>query len=1449
MLKRGIVYIIVLCITFSGAFTIGYKSNESNLITDVMAADKIAIVNNDQGVKNEKGQYLFGDFLIDYVNKYNKDYDYTVTNANEAKQGMINGKYGGEIIIPSNLTKSLLSYEQQKPLNGEITYIVNSELSNDKYRDVDHFIGGLLNTFNNDLAYMYVFSVFDDLHYTQDGLASLEDNLQSSFDFIDIIHDTDITKNHKLQLIEDNTELPVEKMDYQTIEQSVSETENKLADVINVSKENTNNSILELTEDIKDYSQSNTNLNDELLNSSDQINTLDELLNSFELDDVEQKDFTDDFSQLIKKQIDDEQKINKSIKSSGKVAKKLATDAEELTANITDYDTNQINQSFINLIAARTNYYEQSQSIESCLASSSADDAARSCINNNYQSYQTSYNKYNNYLQDLVDEAKYHDDLVSNLNKFIGITPTNNESKVEAKVTNEVENKNKQKFNVPIKKVMKEISNNDVEDDQEQEQTKIQLENLKVTSQENGLASRANALIEFDIISEQKQVVPLTISEQNNIESFNLKQVSGNKLSIDQVENVVNLNGLLSGHYQLLLSTNRKEAKASSLNIGILDQVKEVNLPVASGDLSLDVDYEASALNYHITNNGSKQVSELNLISDFFTAAIIDGIELNGEAVSYDQDAEKINIKLTEPLENTKQVNLKVLYHDYQAPENILVTHQVKINDQTFTDQELKNSIMVTSELVMEETENIDPGSKQQMTYKIKNQSTKDYTLNELNLKVNSNQAKLDVSNEELKVKVNGTTENITLNGSADNLNLQFATPVNITANSEIEMTIPFVITQMLEEVSDIKVDVSLRDIVINSGETIQFNLNNSLELSLIIAELSDVKVEYIVDSAICAETNADLKSCDLEAGDKISRKIILNNKNSSAINNIKIKDNVLSSKRIITTSADTSYQVKALDSDEQGQDSDQLKINISPDSLDYNVNLAANSQGIITQELTVSDEISKESRFENKITVDNQGSKQDIFSATQQLHFVPIKLKIKDVKVIDLDGDDLISPNEQVIARVTIKNQALRANVNKQNITVNSNDLATVKAISAVDQAQKDVPVIQNGNTVIIDQVLSAGAERTITINLTFKDFNAANSINGVVNFALTHLNDGNKDDEYNWNYSSKALDYRQIALGIITGSIHGDSDTNYHTAIKNGQQFNELYKQLLAKYQEIDYINSGSDALENSVAQIATNTLSSEEIAQIEEELATGLNVSTSCTNQASTVCQLVQVYQSLAIDQLANGKEIDQLNASVTQKSSSISNGLEKFNNSIQTKWGTNQKQLEKLTDKQLPEMPSLSGVKDSILQVPKSLADLGQTQARNIENYVSQKDENYLKNQESINKFVQELQKDDTYEKLANDFRTDEQARHEVNQAIIDQTGEILPNSQIKGVANKELYRFIANPVNISDKTSPKTQNIKENESKAKVNLSLAVIILSAVIAILIIIYLMRYKAKE
>lgn len=1454
MLRKGIIYIIILCVTFSSAFIIGYRVNQDNLVLDVIASDQIAIVNNDQVEQVNDQSYLFGDFFIDYLNNYSDDYDYVVTNSNDAKQGLINGKYGAEIVIPSNFTNSLLSYNDTKPVTAEVRYVVNSDLSENKYLELDHHISGTLDGFKTDLSYMYTYAIFDDLHFTQQNLNVIETNLEPILTFTDEVKSTDISDEYTLDLLDPEMQATLEDVDSSEINETLTNVQTQIDQSISATKTNVNNTLLAFSDDINLFTASGDEYKDGLSSSDASLAALVTDVQDYELPKLSEFDYTDKFTQIITNDLGntvDYQELATSLNP-------LLEDSNNLKNAASTFNDDQIFTDFIGLVGARSNYYQSTKNIESCLAANVGDSEAQSCVNKYIGSYNSAYNSYNNYLQDLVDEASYHDQLSTYLTNFTGETSGRDNSESES--TSETTDEEQTVMSTNVEKTKDKDDSTKIEKPEVEQVSKLTIDNVEIKTNENGLAMKDNALIDFDLACPETCNINIGVNDQVNIANYDLKLISGQNVGINAGANDIAISNLTTAHYQFMLNIERTEQATSSLSLLIDNQAHPITFKAAENEIEIEPNYSEEQITYTITNNSTTDLETLAITSSLYEQLTIKSVTTATNDQEYTLDGNSLEFTLAEPLVSGNSLEVVVNYSDFNN-QALTVQDQLTVNDNSVATYLLLNELTVSSSMAIENSEqmSLENEQKLKLTYDITTENA--YNLSALAFNLESSPANITINPDGIIMNLNGTEISTSATEDGGTVNLSLNSEQTLSGSNTIEITVPFTLSSdnLVEE--DI-ITSSLK--YLSSGEEqLPLNTSNQETVTLKHANLKKPKVNYVVDSSVCNNSIVNVKNCSFEAGDEISREIILENNNELAISNIEIKDDILSSDYFITSPDDADYTITSLNEQTAPEQLYQFETSESGNDLVYNLSIPANTQVKITQKLIVADNVVEETSFDNIITIDNQGSDQDIFTATSTLNLVPVQLAFTNLDVQDDNGDGIISPNENAIVTLEITNNAMRATINKQIIDLELDDLIDeVTVISVSDSSASNIRYNFSGNRLTINKKLVAGQSRQVKFNISFKDFTATSTLNGKVTFNLRKASDAKIDDDEVWNFTTDTLNYRQLALDLLQNeSIHTNDNTNYQTAVESGNGLLASYNDFVNNFGQIDYIQTVVDQANNLAATVLDLDTANNLLGQIHSSgLATSETEEVSlanypaCQGSGQVACQMINLYNQIEVNMGVNNLVVKKGTKDFETSTEEASEQVTSITEQISGDTAALEEDFAAIKANEKPDDIDLSNVESAVVDVATSLNDTAQTQKDNFQTYEQQQAEYFTQNEQQISEYVNELTNDDTYQQMANDFLVDETARQTVNSQIIDSTQEILPNSTTNGMANTDLYSFLVAPYDYSNEefTDLDTDTgaiTKASENNKATILKMVIAVLGLIIVVAMAIYVIKYRDKE
>lgn len=177
-----------------------------------LLTDKIAIVNLDEGVVMQDEEINYAEQLL-----INPKDNFLFTGLEDARQGYATGIYAGYVIIPANFSNSVVSLNDI-PVRAEISYAINDALREDVKEQVIYDVLEMVNNLDDNISYMYIHSVLDDLHTAQDEADVIMNNDLKEKETIDAVKAYDLVALVPVtELTEiENTIEPVDISEYMT---------------------------------------------------------------------------------------------------------------------------------------------------------------------------------------------------------------------------------------------------------------------------------------------------------------------------------------------------------------------------------------------------------------------------------------------------------------------------------------------------------------------------------------------------------------------------------------------------------------------------------------------------------------------------------------------------------------------------------------------------------------------------------------------------------------------------------------------------------------------------------------------------------------------------------------------------------------------------------------------------------------------------------------------------------------------------------------------------------------------------------------------------------------------------------------------------------------------------------------------------------------------------------
>lgn len=171
--------------------------------TEVYNVSKVAIVNLDEGIKNDEKTTYYAKQLLNIKDSVIFEY----CSLEEAKTGIDNGEYAGYIVIPAEFSTNVTSINEV-PTVSEIDYVLSEKVTDKCKYEALLNINELSNDLNNDLSYMYLESLMAEVHTVQDNAQEVMDNDLSDKEIIDKIKSSDLislVELPEMKTVENNT--------------------------------------------------------------------------------------------------------------------------------------------------------------------------------------------------------------------------------------------------------------------------------------------------------------------------------------------------------------------------------------------------------------------------------------------------------------------------------------------------------------------------------------------------------------------------------------------------------------------------------------------------------------------------------------------------------------------------------------------------------------------------------------------------------------------------------------------------------------------------------------------------------------------------------------------------------------------------------------------------------------------------------------------------------------------------------------------------------------------------------------------------------------------------------------------------------------------------------------------------------------------------------------------
>ncbi len=160
----GVLFLILIFLCF-GLYLGGRFERKDHAAAEARSeyVQTIAVVNFDEGIiKGDTAVYYSNDFLI-YPSS-----NFIMTGLEDARQGIHQGRYGAYMMIPASFSRSIASINGF-PQKSTLEYAVNPNLESGIKDEVESDIRLFHLNLNTNISYVYVSSILEEFHNTQDA--------------------------------------------------------------------------------------------------------------------------------------------------------------------------------------------------------------------------------------------------------------------------------------------------------------------------------------------------------------------------------------------------------------------------------------------------------------------------------------------------------------------------------------------------------------------------------------------------------------------------------------------------------------------------------------------------------------------------------------------------------------------------------------------------------------------------------------------------------------------------------------------------------------------------------------------------------------------------------------------------------------------------------------------------------------------------------------------------------------------------------------------------------------------------------------------------------------------------------------------------------------------------------------------------------------------------------
>ncbi|WOO89901.1 hypothetical protein R2F61_04110 [Mollicutes bacterium LVI A0078] len=1462
MSKKILYFVLVI-----GAFVIGTQVNINFKTSQVFTSDVIAVVNNDQKVEYLDGYLKLGDDFVDKLDAEDSQYSFQTTSSAEANQGIVSGKYGAEIVIPSNFTTSILSVNSEMPTSTSVTYTMNEKLLASKSKKMEDEIVRNISEFEDNITYMYMYSIFDSLHTTQEGVETVGENSQPVFTFLEEVSEIDIVGNHDYELKPNNTDsfsiIDISKQ-IKRFSETIDSYKAEVANIIEVYKDQNNAYGNMATESLEVMDENDQLLNERIDNVEDTLDTLVETNEQYTASEYSITNATPNITEILTKYFNQLKVVNDT------------REQNQLTLD----NTNVINDSLQilndnsqvsgikSLFATRVSYYNDlDQIVNECLSQN--ESGASECISSSIDNYKSGYTSYDNIISQFKDEQDYYQTMTYYL-EHIGTA-----------ADSEAEAGDVQSFTVPVETGGETTSQASAEQTESPEFALTSYgENLTPTD------SSDNNLIGLHIDNANSvSSISLDITESKNIKSITNVATTLDNAKVVVEDNRIRISSIKATELNLVFNVEKTiDSNQAKLSLAYNDEQETLTVGeksnltvspnVSESDITLDYAYtvqpDDSTIEYQDSNLVSEYGNEaFSLSNDGDGAVTATDSGLTIDASTFEEGS-VIEFSITFDNLIGNQIFIENYTIDGQTAsfpiisELATVSSSLRIYDDPYT-VDLDNE-----EDDIDGNDVIEPQEQIGLRYEVEIESPAAYSVSKLKFNADlESLINLDVS-PQVVVQVGDATLDPTISTNDTEVTIDFGEEVSSTdipdPGSDDSYELPIDIYINLELKSDIELGTLDDDLAIGftdlelttNGTANQTHLAATDDVDLAIGAVSLEQVNYTVNSDSCLGAST-ISECKFEAGEEITKQITVKNSSDDAAAGLVLSEE-FTGDDLITTDA-PSYEFAMINDAIDGDN--YIADKMTADGNQIKFSMPANSELVITEQLTVEEDI-----VSNGATINSTSLEQysvQLGHTETELTITPLALLITILDDQQVTEDGVITPNEAVNIKLEVKNASTRGKSHKQYIEMTESSGRAVDSIRVVSVEDEDWNPVDyspvDGHSIVINQSLDPNEAFTVNLRINFNNLNSAPSTEQFEFISYKGEFDPSEDvcsenncDTISYHLSTNP-DYLQLARDQAANTPVIGEDP-YGPSLDKSQQVVDESSKIMDNVSDMrTYINkyialnaklNKFTTLDNTQIEDVQNLISSYQFEDGLEPVSPEY-----CADNKELSCQIFDLFnqivtsesgaknhyqevlttidpsleEQLGTKDTTDGQPTDEPinigadfngygecqnivnaeNGDVTEGECDLINpGINERIEMQDTNVENVKIEINKILDNETEEVNE-EPYQQEIMEIDEQTNQvMDKVETENNELF-GKKIDVYDENYQEIMDYVTEISEDPAYAKAIKKFKNEELTRQEESALILKQVYNLLPNTNLDGMPNKMVYSFIASPFAITEQT--------------------------------------------